>query len=278
MICGGSRGWPFAMPSWEATNPGGMSGVSRRDAKGRRPGAQRSEAAAPLDNAGRPVPTVVVIPSAYGDPMDLSSKEVRITQRMRDALIADLVREDPTDDYWFGVKFSARDVTFHLSRQLRLHAAPEAAGIHETLEMIATVVSDLLQRWSLPEDLGQCQAIAHEATKHLGAIELVGTLLAGPPRWQSARLGECKVERLEKHLQPLLEQLLANELKSLFERWVKWDIRNLRAQRETAIAKARTEETARVSAERIQKVPFTRPNGKDREDRYRPQYQPPGRT
>jgi hypothetical protein len=189
--------------------------------------------------------------------------------------------EDPGDDdewerasdYWLAQPLQdERDWTRNLGRQLGLRD-DEIAGVHDTLLLVVRELDNLIRVWPPPlEDGNACQQLAHEATKNLQPVELYATLMAGPPRWREARVQGCKIGKLAGQLQPALEKALAAGLNQVLGRWVKWDIRELRKRRDAAI---RAVQEASVSAPR---VPYQRPEGRERWERLKPAYRPPGRT
>ncbi len=208
----------------------------------------------------------------------------RISGRLKNALVADLVMEDlgPEGDHWLveplGDEF---EWTEHLARQLGMERTWGPGGIHDTLMVVLDQVDHLLREaWPPRHDLGVCKEIAHEATKHVSPTALLATLLSGPVSWRRAKVeGGCRVDRLGTQLQPLLEKALATDLHRVLEKWVEWDIRQLRERRQRALdaAKAaqREEQAAKPGSPRVR---YQRPTGKDRDELLRPRYRPPGRT
>ncbi len=93
----------------------------------------------------------------------------RISRRLKDALIADLVLGDldETGDHWMDEPLPDEWVwTRHLGRQLGIETAYNPGGIHETLLLILPEVDRLIRTWPPVHDIKTCQALAHEATKH----------------------------------------------------------------------------------------------------------------
>lgn len=214
--------------------------------------------------------------------MHLASDERRqISPRLKQALVADLVMEDLSRDadHWLvDLPRDESEWTEHLARQLGIARSSSGGGIHDTLLTIVWELDELLDApWPPVHDSTVCRQIAHEATKHLSALEIHTTLLAGPAQWKRERIeAGCKIERLAGHMQPLLEKGIAAELNRVIARWTEWDIRQLRDRRREALDAARNLSAAAETP--VQRVPYRRPTGRERFDRLKPRYQPPGRT
>lgn len=206
----------------------------------------------------------------------------RISLRLKNALVADLVVEDVGEegDHWLVQPLrDEHEWTEHLARQLGMQTTDGPGGIHDTLLMIIGQVDELVRSWPPRHDIKVCAHLAHEATKHLTPIELFATLLAGPTHWRRLKIeAGCAVERLDSHMQPMLEKALAADLNRVLSKWVEWDIRDLQQRRKEALEAAKT---ARLKAEveaAGPRIRYKRPTGRDRADRLKPLYQPPGRT
>jgi hypothetical protein len=218
--------------------------------------------------------------SSYARLVDQRSNEgFRPSTRLRAALVADLVMNDVDErgDVWLSEPLrEEHEWTEHFGRQLGITWMYGDGGVHDTLMLILPEVDRLIRTWPPTRDLKVCRELAHEATKHLSAVELVGTLLAGPSSWRQAKVESgCRVDRLRNHLQPMLEKLLAAELHRVLDQWERWDIRELKSRRREALETARTRNEAEAAQPR---TPYRRPTGRDRLDRLEPPYQPPGRT
>jgi hypothetical protein len=213
----------------------------------------------------------------------VSKAEARISPRLRDALVADLVMEDLDPDgdgaYWLTVALKHEEEwTEHLARQLGFSRTDGPSDLHQTLLLIVRELDDMLRHWPPPhEDSSTCRKLAHDATKSLTPLELYATFLAGPTHWRAKKVDACKIDKLPAQLQPILERALAAELSRVLGQWVKWDTRKLKERRREAIKAA---EAARAEAERevARKEPYRRQADKDRWDRTKPLYRPPGRT
>ena len=122
---------------------------------------------------------------------------------MRDALVSYLVVDDSNSESgeWFhGSLQFPEDWTHHFSRQLGMGSS-DGYGIHETLLFVVVAVNKMIETWPPTVDQPTSQALAHEATKHLGPMELYGTLLAGPPSWRNAKLpADCKIDGLANRI------------------------------------------------------------------------------
>jgi len=227
-----------------------------------------------------------VAPTAIGWPylgdMESPRSDERITRRLRDALVADLVvRElDEEGEYWLTAKLEPRDWTRHLARQLGIAGTDGPGGIHDTLLVIVREVDRLIGRLRPTDELEEvCKELAHEATKNLQPLEVYATLLAGPSRWRQKKIeAGCRVASLSGQLRPILERELANELRRVLGEWAKLDFRKLGEQREEAIkaARANAGAGAKATASTSPRQPQT---ARDRADRLKMRpFQPPGRT
>lgn len=215
--------------------------------------------------------------------MSLASSEgLRISRRLKDALVADLVMEDLGEqgDRWLVLPLrDEHEWTEHFARQLGMQATYESGGIHDTLLVIIGQVDEVIRTWPPRQDIRVCRELTHEATKHLTPIELLATLLAGPPNWRRMKIETgCTVERLASHLQPMLEKLLAAELKRVLGQWVQWDVPKLRERRKEALNAAQSARAKPEPEAAGPRIPYKRPSGRERTDRLKPLYQPPGRT
>ncbi|MDQ4092596.1 MAG: hypothetical protein M3143_04045 [Actinomycetota bacterium] len=210
------------------------------------------------------------------------SEELRISPRLKNALVADLVIEDlgPRGDRWLTDPMRNPDEwTEHLGRQLGMTTTYGPGGIHDTLLVVVLQLDAVVRTWPPQHDLAACRQLAHEATKHLSPIELVATLLAGPLPWRRSKLeAGCRVDGLSAQLQPLLEKALATDLNRVLEKWVEWDIRKLRERRQSALDAQTADRVPTAAAAPTQRVRYQRPTGRDLTDLITPRYQPPGRT
>jgi hypothetical protein len=203
------------------------------------------------------------------------AEDLRISGRLRNALVADLVIADVDADHWLTVNLrDPRDLTHHLGRQLGLETY-SAGGIHETLMVVLPELDRLLQVWPLRPDVKWCRQLAHDATKNIPSLDLYATFLAGPPSWRRERLQDCSVGKLHIHLQSKLEACLGSELNRMLTDWVKWDVRNLADRRRKALDEAKAAREAALAEERRASRERT-----PRADRPRPgsYFQPPGRS
>lgn len=204
------------------------------------------------------------------------AEPLRISGRLRDALVADLVLEDLSSDYWVTTRLHEEwEWTEHLGRQLGLNMAGPG-GLHETLLLMIPEIDDRLRgSWPPQQDIAWCRALAHEATKNLTPTEVYATFLSGPAQWKREKVNDCTVGKLHAHLQPRLEVCLAGELNRVLGDWVKWDVHRLAERRRKAIEAAEHDAAGgRVDGERPQR-PRT-PRG----DRPSPAafFRPPPRT
>ena len=213
--------------------------------------------------------------------MESSRSDERITRRLRDALVADLVlgELDEEGEYWLTAKLEPRDWTHHLARQLGIDRTDGPGGIHDTLLVIVREIDRLIGSLRPTDEVEEiCKDLAHEATKNLQPLEVYATLLAGPSRWRQKKIeAGCKIANLPGQLRPILERELANELRRVLGEWAKLDFRKLGEQREQAIKAARAEADtgAKTTASSGLRQPQTT---QDRADRLklRP-FQPPGK-
>ena len=213
--------------------------------------------------------------------MDPSRSDERITRRLRDALVADLVlgELDESGEYWLTAKLEPRDWTHHLARQLGVDMEGPG-GIHDTLLLIVREVDRLIGTLRPTDQLEEiCKELAHEATKNLQPLDVYATLLAGPARWRQKKIeAGCRIANLPGQLQPILERELATELRRVLGEWAKLDFRKLGEQREEAVkaARANADVGAKTTASTGPRQPQT---AQDRGDRLklRP-FQPRGRT
>ncbi len=204
---------------------------------------------------------------------------VRISGRMKNALVADLVLADPEngDEWLVSPMRDEYEWTEHFGRQLGMRRTYGPGGIHDTLMVLVVEVDEWLRTWPPKPDPKSVQTLAHQATKFLTPVEVYATLLAGPGRWGQARIDEgCRLDRLGAHMQPMLEKALASEINRLLDDWVKWDIRKLRERRDEALKALRAAQPKAVP-ERPPRIPYQRPTGKERAERLK-HYHPPGRT
>ena len=210
------------------------------------------------------------------------SEELRISPRLRNALVADRVVEDlgPGGDRWLTDPMRDPEMwTEHLGRQLGLRSTYGPGGIHDTLLVVVSQLDALLRTWPPQHDLAVCKQIAHEATKHLSPTELVATLLAGPDQWRRMKIETgCRVDGLSAQLKPLLTKAMATDLNRVLSRWVEWDIRKLRDRRQKALAAQTADRVPSAPEEPTRRVRNQRPTGRELTDLITPRYQPPGRT
>lgn len=209
--------------------------------------------------------------------------EPSISPLLRLALVADLAMDVSTEgDGWLEERTDDDyDWTRHFGRQLGFRSSAwNEPHLRETLLFLVRQVDDLLRGpWPPTYDHQTCDALADGATKHLSPVDLYATLLAGPPQWGQAKIDEvCRVNRLSQHLQPILRKGLATAIKVALDRWLAWDIRKLRQRRREALDAKRATEAEEQAELRPPRVPYQRPTGRDRADRIRPLFQPPGRT
>lgn len=223
--------------------------------------------------------------------MYYEAEPIRISSRLKNALIADRVAEaDPVlaDRLLLnGVSNDERDWTEHLGRQLGMPTTyVPYAGVHDTLLVLLPELDRLLSEWPLNPDSKVCTTLARVATKSLHDVEVYATLLAGPPAWRHPPVGaDCRIERLGAHLRETLARVLAAELSRMLQRWSDWDVRGLREHRQAAKEREAKLEASRqapqatthgaTSAPRKRIPP---PPSLDRAKRLEGQYEPKGRT
>jgi hypothetical protein len=106
----------------------------------------------------------------------VSAVDSKISRRLKDALIADLVMDLDRDDatYWLDEQLKEEhEWTYHLGRQLEIHDVGDVAGTHDTLMVLVRELDELIRDWPPRYDDGRtCRELAHEATKHLSPVEL----------------------------------------------------------------------------------------------------------
>lgn len=198
---------------------------------------------------------------------------IRLSNRLRDALISDRVMTDFSidADELLTRRFAPWDWTKHLARQLRLDVDADwrgTAGIVATLEFLLIELDDVIRTWPPGANLERCRAIAHAATSGLTTLEVVTTLLLGPPEWQRAKVAACSVGDLGVRLHPVLEDRLASELHRLLVTWTELDVRKLRERRAEAIAAAeKRREQAEREARDAEREKFKKRERPRREDR-----------
>jgi hypothetical protein len=209
------------------------------------------------------------------------SGDERISPRLRDALVADQVKNARTiEEVHYALADRPADKydwTHHLARQLgfRYTTTRSTAGLHDTLIVLIPELDRMVGNLPLPsEDTATCDHLAHAATDHLSDAEVLATLLAGPVHWQRVKVPACEVEKLDDHLRPELCKLFASALGRLFDRWNAWDLRTVQREVERREAKAREERGPRK--------PLTPEEARKRRDErgWTPNdnYRPPGRV
>ena len=214
--------------------------------------------------------------------MSTQDGEYRISRRLKDALVADLVFDDLDEEGGRWLRQPIGDEyewTMDLGRQLGMTHTHGPGGIHDTLMLMIPEIDNMLRAWPPPQMPEALQPLTHEATKNLSAIELYATLLAGPGRWRRRTI-TCTIENLPRQLQPTLERELATELSRVFTKWVNWDIPRLKERRQE-LRKAAEEDAAAEASARASRSLRTRPTRKELEDRRGDPsgfFQPPGRT
>ncbi len=202
--------------------------------------------------------------------------DFRISGRFHDALLADLVVEEP-DLGWLKEPIrEPYEVVRHLARQLGLRDSSDVAGLDATLLFIAQELEALLRgSWPPSHDLQTCRSLVHEAVKHLHPSEVYATLNAGPAEWRKNALRpDSTVQSLRTQLPPILERAMTTAVSRMIGRWVTWDVPALHRRNGTAVDRVvidvRTGQTSRT--------PYQRATGRDRQDRLDAPYVPPGRT
>lgn len=219
-------------------------------------------------------------------------ERIRISGRLKNALIADLVVEADTvgaDRLLLGgVSNDEHDWTSHLGRQLGMPTTyVPHGGVHDTLMVLIPELDILLQNWPLNTDSRTCTTLARAATKSLNDVEVYATLLAGPPSWRRSPVGaDCKVEKLAAHLSETLERALASGLSQMLQKWSEWDVRGLRGRWQDAKDRGTKLEAERRAVTRAQPRSTT-PAGRkrippppnvDRAKELQGYFQPKGRT
>lgn len=216
---------------------------------------------------------------------------LRISGRLKDALIADLVR-DPEDDADGVLRRGAGndpfDWTDHLARQLGLstrYRDERLAGLHDTLLVVLPELDEMLKQWPPEADARALQPITESATRGLTEVEVYATILAGSKAWRNSTVGaEVHLDKLGGHLRTMLVRTLAASLSDLLRRWKEWDVRSIRDQRAEAQRREqdeRAEAAAQVRAMREAEAKRpSRPKAKKippPPGYYSGQFQPPGR-
>jgi hypothetical protein len=207
-------------------------------------------------------------------------RPLRIGGRLRGALVADLVIDDPSPDvdWLLAERMGEHEWIGHLGRQLGCNQGLRW-GTRETLRfLVGELEAELRKTWPPLQDQKAVQALAHEAVKNMEPIEVYGMLLDGPGQWRrNQQLAECRVEKLEAQLRRALEKALAAELRSLIDRWVEWDVRDVAKRRREAMDRAQAEARTLAVAARPPMKPGGLGSRSDRRD-FGGHYQPPGRT
>ncbi len=182
------------------------------------------------------------------------SEPLRISGRLKDALIADKVR-DPDYDADKVLRNGAGndpfDWTDHLARQLglstRYYDDTRFAGLHDTLMVVLPELDDLVRRWPPLADARALLPVAESSTSGLTDVEVYATMLSGSKAWRSTTVGaDVHLDKLADQLRGIINRSLAASLADLLRRWTDWDIRTIREQRQEAQLR---EETERAEAE-----------------------------
>src|SRR6266511_284978 len=112
----------------------------------------------------------------------------RLSPRLRNALVADLVEKAVPDevDRWLLARLPEHEWVEHLARQLGFRTTDGPGGIHDTLMLCIPELDRMLREWPLPSDGKASYALARAATKSLTSLESYATLLVGPGKWRRA--------------------------------------------------------------------------------------------
>ena len=211
---------------------------------------------------------------------------LRISSRLKDALIADQVRDDTYDpDYVLrtGAGNDPVDWTEHLARQLGLSTRYHehgVAGLHDTLLVVLPELEDRLRRWPLVVEARDLQPVAESATSGLTPVEVYATMLAGSKVWRSQVIGaDVRIDKLASQLRIILNRTLASSLAALLCRWAEWDIRTIREQRAAAKLRQDTARAEAAAADRALRgvLASTKPEPRRRIPPPPPMFEPPGR-
>lgn len=218
------------------------------------------------------------------------SEPLRISGRLKDALIADLVRDpgyEADDIVRRGAGNDPFDWTDHLARQLGLstrHRDERFAGLHDTLLVVLPELDELLRRWPPEVDARALQPVTESATRGLTEVEVYATMLAGSKAWKNTTIGaDVHLDKLAGHLRTILVRTLAASLSDLLRRWNEWDVRSIREQRADA-QRREQDEGAKSAAEAqpVREAEASRPS-RPKSKRIPPppgyysgQFQPPG--
>jgi hypothetical protein len=206
-----------------------------------------------------------------------AEEHFRISERFKDALVADYVVEDGDD-----LKEARRDLkderdwTWHLGRQLGFTDTYGPGGIHHTLMQVIYELEPLLRNWPLPADGRDCNDIANSATKSLTPVEVYATLTAGPKTWRKDDV-PAKFSDLDSYFRTALRKGLAAALRALFLRWNEWDVPRLNVRSQEAQARRHA---AAVTAKKATLTPQEQLQARRDRQKWRDgaSYRPPGRT
>jgi len=163
--------------------------------------------------------------------MYLSDEPLRISPRLRDALVADLMEEaDEEERDWLLSDKRRRDeheCTEDLARQLGFQRTYDPV-VHDLLLFVLPELERLLNQWPLPEDNKECAFIVKHATSGLGVGSTYVAVLSGPPAWSKGRLpDEATIGALPNHLESVLRKGLTSALRSVLDRWTQWNVPRL---------------------------------------------------
>ncbi|MGQ0434233.1 MAG: hypothetical protein ACT452_17745 [Microthrixaceae bacterium] len=221
----------------------------------------------------------------YAEPEPL-----RISGRLKDALIADLVRDPEYDADGIlrrGAGNDPFDWTDHLARQLGLstrYRDERFAGLHDTLLVVLPELDELLSRWPPEADARALQPITESATRGLTEVEVYATMLAGSKAWRNTPIGaDVQLDKLAGHLRAILVRTLAASLSDLLRRWNEWDVRSIREQRAEALRREQEERAEATAEARAMREAEAKRPSRPKSKRIPPppgyhsgQFQPPG--
>jgi len=216
----------------------------------------------------------------------IESQQPRISSRLRNALVADLVEseQDVSEvDRLLTQRMDEGDWTDHLARQLGFRSTHGVANVHDTLMVLIPELDRLLRTWPLPVDGKAVATLAREATKSLTPLEAYATLLVGPGAWHSSLRLACSFEGLGGHFREAIERGLRSTLSDLLRRWNRWDIPRMRERWQEARRRQEGRDDEERATDRARSAERRRARLQEtKEDRERfraaASYQPPGRT
>jgi hypothetical protein len=181
-------------------------------------------------------------------PVYLSDETLRISPRLRDALVADLMEEaDEEVADWLLSERRRNDeheCTEDLARQLGFRQT-YGPVVHDVLMFMLPELDRLLRQWPLPQDNKECAFIVKHATSALRPGETLSLLIAGPPSWSRGPLPEgATYASLPRHCESVAVKGLTASLRGVLDRWDTWNVPALHVQWNEARFRKRAQSTA----------------------------------